>query len=771
MPKLNIKAKLTALFLACGIVPLAAVGFVALRNADEALDSSSSLATKALEQQTTGRLVAARDLKKAGVEYYFAQVTAHLRSFASDLRTLHAMRELPGHFAAFRAENAIDDAKLAALEGELTQYHQGQFGAEYARRNEGRRVPLTPMQSMDADTRALQAIYITHNPNLLGQKHLWDRADDVSSYSTLHAEFHPGARSLVEQFGFYDVFLVDGKGDVVYTCFKELDFASSLVDGPWARSGLGEAYRAASTASAGSVALTDYAQYTPSYEDPASFIATPIFAGDERLGVLIFQLPLDRVSAVMDNRAGLGETFEAYLVGRDKLMRSNSFRDPEHRSVAASFRHPEQGRVETEAVSQALGGKSGSGETGNYAGERVLACWSPLEIHGLAWALVAEAGTSEIYAGLREMEASSDAAQRHLLSWTVGVAGVSALLVAILGLFLGERIARPLRRTEAGLAELARGNLQIALEVDRSDELGRMSSAFNAAVVGMNGVLERVKGTAARLVSAGQDLRMLSTAMSNEAEEASNAVTQAQSAVASVTENAQSVSAGVEEMSAAICEISKSASLASNVANETVRCTAGATDTVNRLGTSSRNIDKVIRVITSIAEQTNLLALNATIEAARAGESGRGFAVVATEVKELARQTAVSSDEISTSVESVLTDTQSAVSAIAQVTEIVNRIAESQTGIAAAVEEQTVTTNEMSSGITMIAQRVGEIATGISLAAEASNKTAAGATEMRSAAEQLDSVAAELQTLLLQYRTGQASESGSPARSLQGSST
>ena len=85
------------------------------------------------------------------------------------------------------------------------------------------------------------------------------------------------------------------------------------------------------------------------------------------------------------------------------------------------------------------------------------------------------------------------------------------------------------------------------------------------------------------------------------------------------------------------------------------------TRTIAKLGDSSIEIGKVIKVITSIAEQTNLLALNATIEAARAGEAGKGFAVVANEVKELAKETAKATEDISRKIEAIQGDTAEAV--------------------------------------------------------------------------------------------------------------
>ena len=85
---------------------------------------------------------------------------------------------------------------------------------------------------------------------------------------------------------------------------------------------------------------------------------------------------------------------------------------------------------------------------------------------------------------------------------------------------------------------------------------------------------------------------------------------------------------------------------ASKVAQTAVDTSKGASETVRKLGESSKEITQVVKLITTIAGQTNLLALNATIEAARAGESGKGFAVVASEVKNLARQTAQATDGI-----------------------------------------------------------------------------------------------------------------------------
>jgi methyl-accepting chemotaxis protein len=120
------------------------------------------------------------------------------------------------------------------------------------------------------------------------------------------------------------------------------------------------------------VVLVDYARYAPSYEAPAGFIASPIFDGGEKIGVAIFQMPIDRLNTIMGERAGLGRTGETYLVGPDELMRSDSYLDPENHSVVASFKRPATGKVSTAAAKAALAGNTGAEVIMDYNGHPVL---------------------------------------------------------------------------------------------------------------------------------------------------------------------------------------------------------------------------------------------------------------------------------------------------------------------------------------------------------------------------------------------------------------
>lgn len=269
---------------------------------------------------------------------------------------------------------------------------------------------------------------------------------------------------------------------------------------------------------------------------------------------------------------------------------------------------------------------------------------------------------------------------------------------------------------------------------------------------GLKQTLNSVNQNAQALASASEELTAVSQQMSSNSEETAAQSNVVASAAEQVSKNVATVATSAEEMSASVKEIAKNANDAAKVATEAVTVASNTNKTVAKLGESSIEIGKVIKVITSIAQQTNLLALNATIEAARAGEAGKGFAVVANEVKELAKQTATATEDISQKIEAIQSDTKGAVTAIDQISKIIGQINDISNTIASAVEEQSATTNEIARNATEAAKGSTEISKNIANVSLAAKNTTEGANNTLSAATELSKLAADLKRVVEQAK-------------------
>jgi methyl-accepting chemotaxis protein len=339
----------------------------------------------------------------------------------------------------------------------------------------------------------------------------------------------------------------------------------------------------------------------------------------------------------------------------------------------------------------------------------------------------------------------------------LGVGAVVALiLLATLSLAIGRSITQPINKLAATMRRLAEGDLTIAIDTARGDEVGEMARAVEifketgiakreaedrehldterrtAGAVRLAGLARDFDGIAKRSITeveqAAGSLQATSEGLNETAKVTSTMVAEVASAATQTSANVQTVASAAEELAASIREISGQVAESSRIASGAVAEADRTTDQVRSLANAANQIGDVVALINEIASQTNLLALNATIEAARAGEAGRGFAVVASEVKQLAGQTAKATTDIARHISGIQSETNEAVKAISGITDTIRRIDTIGTSIASAVEEQGAATQEIARSVQQAADGARHVIDSIGAveAAAAKSRSMAG---------------------------------------------
>ncbi|MGS2718219.1 methyl-accepting chemotaxis protein [Eionea flava] len=643
----------------------------------------------ALEKITLKELISVRELTSQALQDYFEGIKGVAQITSSDPRVVEATKAFTTSFASYTQE-AQGLPPVNAQKKAVQDYYTNQYGKEFQRINQRDINTNAMLSQLDNTALALQYSYIANNTHPLGNKELLDSAaSDGSSYSKTHAAFHPHTREFLYHFGFYDVFIADiNNGNIIYSVYKELDYATSLKSGAYANSGIGEAFKKAASANNPEfVYLTDFDTYTPSYNAPAAFMSSPIYDGTQKIGVLIIQAPIDKVNVFMTHhekwqQAGLGDTGETMLVGADGIARSNIrtiiedlpgfIKLARDLKLTTSDKIDRMEQLETNiglldlnnpAVDRAKAGDVGTMHYIKYTGEEVLVAYAPVKVLNQKWIILSEMDLAEAVLPTQE-----------LLGKINSTAIFTALIAIVLSLgaiyVFAKILMKPLHRMIDLVRDLAKGdgNLCSRLENNSEDETGILSGLINEFI-------EKIQQLVASISVEAKSLKQVAETMEAIAQD--NASGAEQQYISS-----QQVNQSIVEMSLAANESAESATSAEQAASQAMVATNHGTEimglTSNSIQTVASNVEEavtiirelehtsetigsVVGVINGIAEQTNLLALNAAIEAARAGEQGRGFAVVADEVRALASRTQESTLEINSIIEKLQQNANTAV--------------------------------------------------------------------------------------------------------------
>jgi methyl-accepting chemotaxis protein len=738
-------------------------------------------ATESLTDAAKNRLISQNFQTKEAVDAYTQFIESQLRTHSHSLTIVDAAKAFIPAFDTYSASrNKINSTELSSLQ----TYYSTDFTDQYNLSNPKPLLGASNLLNGMTDTAlAFQYDFIAGSSFELGGKGGLDKPANNTDYAILHDKHHPSMRFFLNEFDYYDIFIVDIKnGNIVYSVFKELDFATSVSSGPYSNTGIGEAFKLAVNADENEVFFTEFKPYRPSYDALAGFASSPIYDNGKAIAVLIFQMPMDAINTIMTHdgkwqEKGFGESGETYLVTPDNLLLNESrffvddktnylkiMRDKfptEANEIQARDTSVGIQPIYTASVTSALAGNSGFQLINDYRDVVVLSAYAPLKIGDKTYAIMGEIDEQE---ALRPAVVLRD---KLIFSSVIG-AIILIIASAWVILIFSKRLIRPL--TELGdtceALTQGEGDLTVVLNTSTIPEINRVSGNFNIFIQQIRAIIAQVKIDADSLASASQELSTITS--------------QSESVSAQQRDQTATVASAMEELSVSISEVARStsdtsqksesaqASLKENIkrADITGENIVLLVDLINEsssviagLKTEVHQITSVLSVITSIADQTNLLALNAAIEAARAGEAGRGFSVVADEVRALATRSQQSTVEISKLVEGMIRSSELSV-------ERMERAATTADGGKHLVELLTTAMNELALTISAMLDlndsvafaskeqnaTSDSVAMSVSSINDMAHEVQLGASQSSVAAEELARIAAHTQELVARFK-------------------
>ncbi|CAH2214679.1 methyl-accepting chemotaxis protein [Tepidibacter aestuarii] len=371
---------------------------------------------------------------------------------------------------------------------------------------------------------------------------------------------------------------------------------------------------------------------------------------------------------------------------------------------------------------------------------------------------------------------------------------ITFVLSAFIIIFMLGKMINPIQKVVQVSKKVSKGDLTEKIDIKSNDEIGILTEGFNDMIDNLSGITNKIQDVTFSVSSFSQELlasteqaAMVSEQIAVSTQDIAHGSEKQSQATNNVLNNIKEVGSSMDYIKNEIVDVVDNANETSklalqgrekmtdmitqmNVIKESVGYTS---DVMADLDEASKEIGDILEVINNIADQTNLLALNAAIEAARAGESGRGFAVVADEIRKLAEESMKSSDKIKDLIVSTQNNTQKASIAInkgteetqkgeAIVTEVADYLKDILNGFDLTKEKLLITSENISNS-TEKSQQVMEFAKeieGIAIDSVANTEEVAASSQEQSAtineitrsAEQLSSMATELEEVTKQFK-------------------
>jgi anti-anti-sigma regulatory factor len=343
---------------------------------------------------------------------------------------------------------------------------------------------LTPDQLLPSKPQglALQQLYVAPEGRSISSLVSWS-GPSLTNYDRAYAIMHQELYPMLHAFGLYDIFLVNLKGDIIFSVAKESDLGTNLLSGPYASSGLGDVFNrllqsspprlsAQPTNAEALVQISSVEPYVPSLGAPSVFSGIPVYLNGVLQGFLCAQVDFSDFLSTLNSgqnwgAIGLGATGDILLIDRQrtqvslprqlhqqratalqKLVRSGQLSGSQRELLENSTNTAGLLIEQGPAIDSMLAGSSGHGVRRNLFGDQVLAAWTPVPAlsslnTNQSWGMLTEISLAELYSPLRS-----------LLLYAIAGALFAIFVSVFMGLWLSKRLTSPLVRVQTLTREL-----------------------------------------------------------------------------------------------------------------------------------------------------------------------------------------------------------------------------------------------------------------------------------------------------------------------------
>lgn len=439
-------------------------------------------ARKTLKEELFARFESMRATKQFDVTYYIDHLRKHAEMLTQNPWYATEVHKLVVAFEKLQATKLTDEQRRV-----LEEHYRTDVLPQLSSVT-GESPKMEAIFPASDKAQFLQFRYLTTDEKIAEST---DRQTDA--FGTVYRNLTSKLESLAKTLEFLDIRIVDPRtGETMFSLAPEIDLGVSLFDGYLAKTRLAQVVReVAANPVPTAVRLVDFERYLPFRYQPAAFLVCPTFDEKELAGIVVFRISGERLSEIVnDDRTfgsrPLGQTGEVFLVGDDKLNRTESRFFLQHRTqfldqLKSSGIAPEVIRdIERYGTTVLTVPRTGTPvltlfekgektwEAVSYLGVNVIASNAPLDIDDVRWGIVALIHEDEAFHPVKSM-------RTRLLALTSGI----FLIAAAFGARLGGSLVQPIEGLTMAARSLASGFRDVRVNVATGDELDTLGKTFN----------------------------------------------------------------------------------------------------------------------------------------------------------------------------------------------------------------------------------------------------------------------------------------------------